>query len=107
MLNGDTTRLRELQGLLSYPREDLNIELKDWIDLHLEENRANLAHAILAIANHGGGYIVIGFAGTEAETYAPGAGRPLVLGDYSYTQDEINGIVLRYTQTPHFTALWK
>ena len=46
---------RRLQDLLAYPREDLGTELKNWLDLALEENKANLAQAILALANHGGG----------------------------------------------------
>jgi hypothetical protein len=50
-------RLREL---LVYLHEDLDVKLKDWLDPSSEEDKANLAQAILAIANHGGGYVVLG-----------------------------------------------
>lgn len=66
---------RRLQDLLAYPREDLAIELKGWLDLRSEEDKANLAHAILALANHGGGYIILGFQ-EVAGTWAPQKSRP-------------------------------
>jgi len=52
---------RRLQALVAYPREDLNSELKGWLDLSAGRDKANIAKALLAIANHGGGYIVLGF----------------------------------------------
>jgi hypothetical protein len=82
-----------LQDLLAYPREGLDVELKGWLDLSVEEARANLAQAILALANHGGGYIVIGFAEKQGN-WIPAKPRPKALNDFS--QDSINGIVQRY-----------
>ena len=43
------------------PTEDLDAEYKGWLDLHKEPDRANLAKAVIALANHGGGVIVLGF----------------------------------------------
>jgi hypothetical protein len=45
---------RRLQDILAYPREDLGTELKSWLDLSNESNTANLAQAMLALANYGG-----------------------------------------------------
>ncbi len=42
------------------PTEGLETELKGWLDLNSNEDKANIAHAILALANHGGGAILIG-----------------------------------------------
>lgn len=59
-----------LQDLLLYPREDLDTEFKDWLDLSLEKDKANLAKALLAIANHGGGYVVLGYKQKEGKLEA-------------------------------------
>ncbi|MCL4459746.1 MAG: ATP-binding protein [Chloroflexi bacterium] len=86
---------RRLQDLLTYPREDLNTELKGWLDLSLDDDKANLAQAILALANSGGGYILIGFTEVEGR-WVPAELRPYNLN--SYRQDCINGIVKRYAE---------
>ncbi len=84
---------RQLQNLLLYPREDLDIELKNWLDLSEGKAKANLAQALLALANHGGGYIILGHTKNNNE-WIPDENRPENLGYYS--QDVINGIVQRY-----------
>jgi len=84
-----------LQDLLAYPREDLDKELKSWLDLSQEVDKANIAQAILALANHGGGYILIGFVKEEGN-WVPAEPRPSNLN--SFTQDIINGIVQRYAE---------
>lgn len=88
---------RRLQDLLAYPREDLDKELKGWLDLSLKDHKANLAQAILALANHGGGYIIIGFT-KEGGKWIPAEPRPSNLN--GYTQDMINGIVQAYADPP-------
>lgn len=46
-----------LADLLLDPREALDVEIKGWLDLAgSDEHKATLAKAILALANHGGGY---------------------------------------------------
>ena len=86
-----------LQDLVEYPREDLDVELKGWLDLSDNEHKADLAKAILALANHGGGYVLIGFteSGDGAE---PDEGRPKDLFDYD--QDDVNGIVQSFADPP-------
>ena len=92
--------LSSLQGLVSYPREELNIELKSWLDIWTnnivsKEQQADLGHAILALANHGGGYVLIGFQEING-TWEPDTQRPADTN--GYTQDKINSIIARYAE---------
>ena len=88
--------LRQLQPLVAYPRESLEVELKGWLDLEDGEQAASLLKAILALANHGGGYVLIGFT-EESGTWKPEeANRPLDLSQYD--QDKLNGLVSRYAE---------
>jgi|SRR5579884_988270 len=90
-----------LQDLVAIPREELDIELKGWLDIstkndpNAKENQADLAQAILALANHGGGYILIGFAEVGG-AWQPDPNRPTNLKGYS--QDAINSIVQRFAE---------
>jgi hypothetical protein len=97
--NKNDVFLRNLEGLVTYPKEDIATELKSWLSLEADattlkedagEARADLAQAIIAIANTGGGHVVLGFNddGTPSEP------RPATLD--SYDQDAVNGIVKRY-----------
>ena len=54
------SRLRDLVGLVTHPREDLAHELKAWLDLSSNEGKASLAQGMLALANYGGGFVVLG-----------------------------------------------
>jgi len=83
--------LRRLESLSRNPREDLEVELKGWLDLNQGEHKADLVKAILALANHGGGYVLIGY---DDATRGP-APRPASVTS-GYDQDTVNGIVRRY-----------
>jgi transcriptional regulator with XRE-family HTH domain len=84
-----------LRDLLDYPREDLDREIKDWLDMDDGVVRADLAIELLALANHGGGYLVFGFS--EADDGYSGSGQcPFDLARYS--QDSLNGVVARYAE---------
>ena len=56
------TTMEDLRPLVDYPMERLDAEYKDWLDLRENHGRATLAKAAIALANHGGGHIVIGLA---------------------------------------------
>ena len=89
--------IEELQPLITEPREDLDAEYKDWLDLTDNKYRATLAKAAIAMANHGGGRIVIGFAEQ---------GQALVSGPCpeeipEITQDSVNAAIRRYAE-PRF-----
>lgn len=85
-----------ISELLEDPRETLDIEFKRWLDLQASnEHKAILAKAIIALANHGGGAIIIGMDETE-NGVAPATDRPDNLADYN--TDRVNAIVSRYAE---------
>jgi hypothetical protein len=93
-----------LADLLVDPREDLDCEIKNWLDLQgSNDDKATFAKAVLALANHGSGFICLGLAEigggvVEAE------GRPATLDGYS--QDLINGIVQNYCDPPFHCSVY-
>jgi hypothetical protein len=90
----------ELVTLLQFPVEKPTVEYKSW--LHLSENpgRATLAKAAIALANEGGGVIVLGMREDNAQGGAlKSQPRPAEIGRYS--QDEINNAVNRFAE-PEF-----
>jgi hypothetical protein len=66
-------RSPELNQLVVEPRETLDAEVKEWLDLASNDHRALVAKEVIALANHGGGYLVIGF-----EERADGSFKPQV-----------------------------
>jgi hypothetical protein len=46
----------ELGDLLAEPREALDVEVKEWLELTDANHRALVAKEIIALAIHGGGY---------------------------------------------------
>ncbi len=87
---------RLLEDLLSFPREDLDVEYKGWIDLADKEKKALVAKALIALTNHGGGYLVIGYE-ESAGIWRPSAkNRPDDLS--AFDQDAINGVIERYAE---------
>ena len=92
-----------LADLLVDLREDLDLEVENWLDLQGNKNdKAIFAKAVLALANHGGGFIVLGFEET-GEGMAEAANRPATLERYN--QDLINGIVQNYCDPPIHCAV--
>ena len=86
--------------LLSYitnPRETLETEYKDWLDITDTRGAesADLAQAIIAIANHGGGQIVIGFVTPRPGGLRYSPRQPADIHD-AYSTDRVNAVVLRY-----------
>jgi predicted HTH transcriptional regulator len=56
-----------LADLLIDPRENLNFEIKNWLDLSNDNDaKAILAKAAIALANHGGGFIALGLVENDA-----------------------------------------
>lgn len=94
-MNAPSNSRRE--ALISDPKEDLAVEYKQWLDLKTNEHRATLAKAAIALANHGGGFIVIGFveSSSDLQSQAPMPELPAV------TQDVVNGTIRRYAE-PEF-----
>jgi hypothetical protein len=85
----------ELQELVDNPNETLDVEYKEWLNLKDDGGaRAALARHIAALANHGGGTIVLGFSNTMQF-----AG-PNPFPNISYDRDLIASIVKKYLEPP-------
>jgi len=98
-----TVSRERLADLLVDPREDLDCEIKNWLDVRgSNDDKATFAKAVLALANHGGGFIVLGMVET-AVGIVESEGRPATLDGYS--QDLINGIVQNYCDPPFHCAV--
>src|SRR5262245_11024548 len=90
----------DLVQLLAIPTETLTVEHKGWLDLSLNPHKAILAKAAIALANEGGGIIVLG---TREDTTQGGAlgSHPRPTGISRYSLDDINGVIRRFAD-PEF-----
>ena len=88
------TTMGDLQPLVEEPMERLEVEYKEWLNLEDPRHRAVLAKAAIALANHGGGYIVIGMVedGATFRSEPPPAELPEI------TQDRVNNAVHRFAE---------
>ena len=59
LLNRDINS--QFEDWLISPMETLNIEAKGWLDMDDVESKGTIAKALIALENHGGGFLVIGF----------------------------------------------
>ena len=84
---------RRLDELVKQPMESLTVELKEWLDPTENNAKANLAKGILAHANSGGGYIVVGFTRSGHE-YQPVPVPDGIIEKYDH--DTVNAISNRY-----------
>lgn len=83
----------ELVRLLLVPNESLTLEYKSWLDLTGNHGRATLAKAAIALANEGGGIVILGMRPAEN---APLASEAMPAGTRRYDQDAINSAINRY-----------
>jgi hypothetical protein len=90
-----------LQELVRSPREDMNIELKRWMDMTDKSVQAKLAKELLALHNYGGGYLIIGFE-DEHPAVPDVEGRPADLSAFS--TDAFNNIVKKFAE-PSFHCM--
>jgi hypothetical protein len=89
---------RRLADLLIEPHETLEIELKGWLDIENDgSHKAVLAKSLIALANHGGGFVIVGFDETPTGG-VPAPNRPTSLG--AYIPDTVNAVVLAYAEPP-------
>jgi hypothetical protein len=103
LMSDQSAQNRQLLQLLDFPREDIATEIKTWLDLSIREVRANLAKDLLALANHGGGFVIFGLE-ERSSGWTPAGACPFDLDNYS--QDEINSIVLRHADPPFECAVF-
>ena len=55
----------DLDDLINEPRETLDVEVKEWLDRTDNDHRSMVAKEIIALATHGGSFLVIGFEERE------------------------------------------
>lgn len=98
-----TLSRERLADLLIDPHESLDCEVKNWLDLQSSnDDKATFAKAALAIANQGGGFILLGLVETDTGV-VEAENRPATLD--SYNQDLLNGIVQNYCDPPFHCAV--
>ena len=71
--------------------ETLDIEAKDWLDMDDVESKGTIAKTLIALENHGGGFLVIWFTEDSTGVLSPGRGRPQSLNQFG--TDEVNAII--------------
>lgn len=99
MLNRDINSRFE-DWLLS-PIETLDFEVKQWLDLSEVEAQGLVAKALIALENHGGGFLLFGYCEDENKKLTPDQKRPASLEPY--LSDNINAIIKRRAE-PSFHA---
>ncbi|MGX5800611.1 AlbA family DNA-binding domain-containing protein [Bradyrhizobium sp. Arg314] len=85
--------VEDLKQLFQLQSETLATEFKSWLDLNVPAGRAPLAKAAIALANNGGGSIVMGMR--EANN-APIGSYPRPAEIQRYTADAVNAAVNKY-----------
>ncbi|MFY0308804.1 helix-turn-helix domain-containing protein [Leisingera sp. D0M16] len=75
----------------------MGAEYKTWLDLSQNDGRATVAKAAIALANHGGGFLVLGF--DEQGENLISAQKPEEIPEV--TQDVVNAAIRRFA-TPEF-----
>ena len=89
----------ELSSLLDDPNETLSAEYKSWLNLEVPDDAATLAKAAIAMANHGGGVIILGMREQNEDGRLRSIPRPVAIPRYN--PDDINVAVNRYAD-PEF-----
>jgi hypothetical protein len=83
-----------LQDLISRPTESLSVELKGWIAPNTPEGKDKIVRAAIAMRNHGGGYVLIGF---HNDTGEPDTDNILSNVRKLFHQDSIQRMVSKYS----------
>lgn len=89
MLNKDINARFE-DWLLS-PAESLDFEVKGWLDMEDAESQGLIAKALIALENHGGGFLLFGYTENAEKKLVAHGPRPASLKPY--LTDALNAIV--------------
>lgn len=82
-----------ISDLVRYPRESLSTELKAWFDPSTLEGQAKIVRCALAMRNHGGGFMLIGFDNATGDAVAKD--RPSDVR-VVFRIDRIQGVITRF-----------
>lgn len=88
MFNRDVNS--RFEDWLLNPHETLDFEVKQWLDLSDSEHQGLVAKALIALENHGGGFLLFGYQEVDG-VLVPDPIRPQSLAPY--LTDSINAIV--------------
>jgi hypothetical protein len=80
--------------LVQRPSEGLSIEVKTWIDPATPAGAAKIVRAILALRNHGGGYLLIGFNNSD---FTPSVADAPSNVTEAYHIDKLQALVGKYS----------
>jgi predicted HTH transcriptional regulator len=87
----------EIQQLVTYSRESLAVEIKNWFDASSAEGQAKIVKACIALRNQNGGSLLVGF---ENGTWTPNlAGAPADVRS-EWDADDIQALVSRFASVP-------
>jgi hypothetical protein len=90
-------RTSRAQALVTHPSETLDTELKNWIDPSTPHAQSILVKAVLALRNHGGGQILVGFDDTTHQPVPTPVGLDVRLAFHS---DTLQALVSRFASQP-------
>jgi hypothetical protein len=89
--------LRRLADFVGDPRERLDVELKRWLDLSDRRVAGKVARHLMALANHGGGWLQFGFVENDDGQFAHQTDHGCA-DEAMYSSDAVNSVVRRYAQ---------
>ena len=92
----------QLQELINKPAESLSVELKSWIDPDQSEGAAKIVKAALALRNHGGGYLIVGFDNDTLKPEKYNLSSPV---KSAFHIDKIQRLVSKYASEPFEVAV--
>ena len=79
-------------------QESLDVEVKNWLNgLQSNDDKAKLAKEIIALANHGGGYIFIGFEDEDENGFHKEI-QPNQIESSGFSQDTVSSVVERFSE---------
>src|SRR3972149_6345233 len=93
MMKIEMSRIKELT---ERPSESLSVEIKNWINPDEPINAIKIIKSALAIRNHGGGYIVIGF---DNNTLEPDSNPPSEVRTLFHI-DKIQALISKFASEP-------
>ena len=86
-----------LVRILTDPRESLTVEYKSWLDLGEDKGKAKLAKAAIALANMGGGRIVVGIRQGKPEEQDEWISESCPPEFSHYTEDAVGAAIGKYS----------
>lgn len=89
--------LSRIQELVDRPSESLSVELKRWIDPTSLEGKSKIVRALLALRNHGGGYLIVGFDNASLQPDSENAPKDV---NSLFHIDKIQGLISRFSSEP-------